>query len=137
MSAPRGRRSVTAIGMIRGLVGMLAFVAPTRAGRIFGLDLRSHGTLIARLFAARNLVRAGEALRGDTEGRGHAAGSLAIDGLDAVAVALALRAGVISRSSAVRLWVAVSTTGALALVDLSTSTGPRVPADRLVPESGR
>ena len=117
---------VSRIGLVRGVVGAAALTVPHAAGRIFGLGLDGDAIVVARLFGARNLLVGYACFDvAALPARRMAGASLALDIVDAAAIAHGHRRGAISARARSRLLAALAATAACSIAALSGHPGDR------------
>lgn len=86
-----------AFGITRVAVGIISWIAPTQASRVFGLDPHSRQPVVTQLFGARDIALG--ALTATASGsalRQVLAVGVAIDAADTIASARQARAGTLS-----------------------------------------
>lgn len=121
-----GASAIRSLVLLRAVIGLIGWIAPGLAGRLFGLDPDGNPQLpyIARLFAVRDLALAvgSSSTDGDAQRRWLQAG-LACDAADTAAALLAYRDGSVGPMTAVMLTAPAASAVAMGVIALSDGGG--------------
>lgn len=122
-------RSVRALGMLRIAIGVVSWVAPDLAGKLFGLDVKRNrqAPYLARLFGIRDLALGVGTLRAQgQERKAWLAAGVVCDTADTAAAKLGHRDGYLPTSTAAL--VALPAVAATVLGVIALREAPKPPA---------